>query len=343
MSLWRRIGVAGGVTGVLAASAVAGVTAQRGRRRQGGPGETFPLLHTDRTTTVAADDGVPLVVQESGPADAPLTVVLVHGFCLSLDSWYFQRRDLAGRAGTRLVLYDQRSHGRSGASAASACTIDQLGRDLGAVLRTVAPTGPVVLVGHSMGGMTIMALARQQPALFDERVAGVALVSTAAGGLSASRVGLSTRNPVLEALRRLGGVRPDLLQRGRGPVDGLLAPVIRAMSYGDRDTPREVVEFSERLISETALQTVLDFVPTLSDHDELAALPRIAGRPIVVVCGDADRMTPFRHTAVIAEALAEAELVRVPGAGHLVMLEQPRTVSEAIERVLDRAGVPARG
>ena len=56
-----------------------------------------------------------------------------------------------------------------------------LGRDLDAVLRALAPDGPLVLVGHSMGGMTIMALAEQRPELFAERVAGVALLSTSAG------------------------------------------------------------------------------------------------------------------------------------------------------------------
>jgi len=63
-----------------------------------------------------------------------------------MDCWHFQRRDL-GRLG-RLVFYDQRSHGASGRSPREHSTIDQLGADLFAVLRTVAPDGPIVLVGH---------------------------------------------------------------------------------------------------------------------------------------------------------------------------------------------------
>ena len=153
------------------------------------------LLPVTTVSTVAADDGVALRVEEIGDASAPMTVVFVHGFCLHMGSWYFQRRDLPDCTDARLVFYDQRSHGRSGRSSTGQCTIDQLDRDLAAVLRTVAPTGPVVLVGHSMGGMAIMALVRQDPELFATRVAGVALISTAAAGLMPAVLRLGAHHP----------------------------------------------------------------------------------------------------------------------------------------------------
>ncbi len=153
------------------------------------------LLPVTTVSTVAVDDGVALRVEEVGEPSAPMTVVFVHGFCLHMGSWYFQRQDLPDCTDARLVFYDQRSHGRSGRSSTGQCTIDQLDRDLAAVLRTVAPTGPVVLVGHSMGGMTIMALARQCPELFATRVAGVALISTAAAGLMPAVLRLGAHHP----------------------------------------------------------------------------------------------------------------------------------------------------
>ena len=67
-------------------------------------------------------------------------------------------------------------------------TIEQLGRDLKHVLDTVVPHGPIVLVGHSMGGMTIMALAEEYPELFGDRIVGVGLISTTAGGLEPHRI-----------------------------------------------------------------------------------------------------------------------------------------------------------
>jgi len=119
----------------------------------------------------------------------------------------------------RLVLYDQRSHGRSGKATAESSTIEQLGRDLDAVLRALVPDGPIVLAGHSMGGMTIMALAEQRPELFLDRVRGVALIGTSAGDVGASglpRPLLSRHNPTTRGLALLanlaarpGGVGPQ--------------------------------------------------------------------------------------------------------------------------------------
>jgi pimeloyl-ACP methyl ester carboxylesterase len=131
--------------------------------------------------TVTTDDGVPLHVEVDGRADAPVTVVFSHGFTARLAEWELQRRALRHRA--RLVFWDQRGHGRSGWTPLPRATIDRTGRDLGQVLDATTPTGPVVLAGHSMGGMSIMALARQRPDLFGPRVVGVFLLATSAGGL----------------------------------------------------------------------------------------------------------------------------------------------------------------
>ena len=95
----------------------------------------------------------------------------------------------------RTVYWDQRSHGRSERGACpggrtAPVTIDQLGRDLKAVIDAAAPEGPMVLVGHSMGGMTMMALADQFPELIRERVVGVAFVGTSSGRLGEVNFGL---------------------------------------------------------------------------------------------------------------------------------------------------------
>src|SRR5665811_1837663 len=120
---------------------------------------------------VIATDGVELHVAidepegrpEAAPKGAPVpTVVFCHGYTLSLRSWVFQRRALKA-AGYRVVLWDHRGHGKSGAGSKDSYDVDQLGRDPGAVISQVVPEGPLVLVGHSMGGMTLMALAIHQP------------------------------------------------------------------------------------------------------------------------------------------------------------------------------------
>ena len=201
---WRIAGgVVGGVLGA-AATGVAVGTATRwsklSRERRGlaadaedgrpAPAE-LGLLPAGTPWSITADDGVRLSAEVIEPLEsrrAELTVVFVHGFALDRRCWHFQRQAFAALpdAKARLVFYDHRSHGQSERASKASCTIEQLGADLDAVLRTLAPEGPLVLVGHSMGGMTIMALAEQLPELFTERVAGVALLCTSAGEVAAS-------------------------------------------------------------------------------------------------------------------------------------------------------------
>ena len=141
------------------------------------------------------DDGVVLhaEIDEVAPyggglkrSSAEPTIVFVHGYALNLDCWHFQREYFRGKH--RMVFYDQRSHGRSGRSDKEHASIDQLGDDLRRVIEELVPRGPVVLVGHSMGGMSILAFAERHPEVFAARVAGVALVATTAGGLKTDNV-----------------------------------------------------------------------------------------------------------------------------------------------------------
>ncbi len=128
--------------------------------------EDFETLDGDRSYMVTTPDGVPLAVREVGPEDAPLTVVFAHGFCLRMGAFHFQRMRLFDELGpqVRMIFYDQRGHGRSGEAPPETYTITQLGMDLETVLQVIAPRGPIVVVGHSMGGMTVLSHARQYAA-----------------------------------------------------------------------------------------------------------------------------------------------------------------------------------
>ena len=69
---------------------------------------------------VILPDGVRLHVEISGPADAPVTVVLLHGWCLDRRTWHHQIPDLTG---ARVIAYDARGHGRSGSTCLRAATL----------------------------------------------------------------------------------------------------------------------------------------------------------------------------------------------------------------------------
>jgi pimeloyl-ACP methyl ester carboxylesterase len=340
----RKVGIAAAVAAVVAGGVATGVAVERravGRAR-GAPDpfvdEPFGSLHT-AGRTVTADDGVRLHVEVDGDASAGLTVVFVHGFTLSMDCWHFQRRELRDLG--RLVFYDQRSHGASGRSPREHSTIDQLGRDLGAVIDDVAPEGPLVLVGHSMGGMTVLALADQRPELFGSRVIGVALVGTAAGAFAETIFGIPgvigrALRPVVPGVIRAANRRASLIEQGRRAGNDLEFMVARRLSYGS-DVPPSLVAFMERMVAATPVEVMTEFFDTFLNHDKMKALDNLVGVETSVICGDKDLLTPPKNSHVMAEAMPHAELVVVPGAGHMVMLEQPAVVDDALRRLVSRA------
>jgi pimeloyl-ACP methyl ester carboxylesterase len=295
-------------------------------------------------SSVAADDGVRLSCEEiEPPSDVPadLTVVLVHGFALDRRTWLFQRRFLAELTDPRVrqVIYDQRSHGRSERAPRRSCTIEQLGRDLDAVLRALAPDGPLVLVGHSMGGMTIMALAEQRPDLFVDRVLGVAFLATSSGGVGGRGVMttlLSRYNPVTRAVGLLAGWQPALVEGVRRAGQSLIWTLTRYFAYGDRRIDPARVDLVHAMIAANAVDALTDFVDTLGTHDRVAALPALSTCEVLVAAGDADGLIPFAHSELIAAEFPAATLVRLPGVGHLPMLEQPEVIDAALADLLAR-------
>lgn len=350
---WQAAGVAGGLAGAAGAAVGIGVATQRRQiaaaRRSLATEMTehggTPPLGFGEECSVTADDGLRIACEEVDPPEgekAALTVVLVHGFALDRRTWQEQRPFLAGLSDPRIrfVLYDQRSHGRSERSPQDGCTIEQLGRDLDAVIRALAPEGPLVLVSHSMGGMTVMALAEQNPDLFHERVSGVALISTSAGEMAAAGLPgtfLSRRNPLTRGLGMLATWQPGLVETGRRALGDLIWAVTKRFAYGDRHVDPRMVDLVDTMIDSNAVGALTDFVDTLGTHDRVAALPGLSGCEVLVLAGDADRIIPYRHSEAIAEALPTARLVRLPGVGHMPMLEQPERVDDELADLIERS------
>lgn len=333
-----------GLAGLTAVGGLAGSTVARSLTRRltdEDPyvDEDFQLLDADRSSVVTTTDGVPLAVRETGPQDAPLTVVFAHGFCLRMGAFHFQRARLTDQWGdqVRMVFYDQRGHGQSGEAPPDTYTVTQLGQDLESVLAITAPRGPVVLVGHSMGGMTVLSHARQYPQRYPSRIVGAALISSAAEGVSRSPLGEILRNPALEAVRFAARYAPAAVHRTRGAARVVVAPVLRAASYGDERISPSVVAFSERMMHDTPIATLVEFLHALEVHDETAGLETLARVPTLVACGDRDLLTPMEYSQEMAAALPKSELVIVGGAGHLVQLEEPEVIDDALVRLVERA------
>lgn len=367
----RILGTAGIVTGVVGAAAFGGVTAQRMAVRKyqaaqaalltdPGADPGFEALPSDRTYSVDTWDGVALHVEEVGPLDAPITVIFAHGWTLRLGSWHYQRIGLAGpgfgappptdparparRRGAppaaRLVFYDHRSHGKSTRAPEGHSTMDYLASDLRSVIDTAAPTGPVVLIGHSMGGMALFTLAAQDPDLFAERIAGVGLVCTGATYLKPSELSkllIAGGNPLVRVIKEVGSRYPAIFERGRSSNRDAVWMLTRSLGFSRKDVSGALVDYLDEMVSATPVEVIAEFLPTLFAHDQTAAVPALAGIPTMIVAGDQDRMTPLDRSERIAEVLPEAEVVVAQGSGHMTMMEDPELTNEALRRLLQRS------
>lgn len=330
----RRTVAAVAGTGLAAAALVA--ARSRGQRHSDPLADDQFAQLPGTTRTVLADDGTALQVTEGGVANAPVTVVFVHGWTLRQECWHYQWRDLATEH--RVVAYDQRGHGGSALGSPSSCTIEQVGRDLRAVLAAVAPERPVVLVGHSMGAMAIMALADVDPELFSSRVTAVALISTAATGVAECDLGLPAplggvvRRVLPPTLRAVQG-KAHLLERAWATANPASTMVTRWISFGP-DAQRPLVDFMGGMTRATPLAVSLEFYASMLEHDQRAALRALSRLPVRIIVGEHDVLTPLARSEDLASLLPRATLEVIPGAAHMAILERPEAVTAALRELL---------
>ena len=286
-------------------------------------------------------DGVKLHAEIHGPADAPVTVVLLHGWCLGRRTWHHQITALRelGRRRVRVIAYDMRGHGRSGATPLGSATLARLGDDLSEVLRRYAPDGPVVLAGHSMGGMTIMEYAHRHPAEFADRVAGLLLVSTTAEGHTHTRYGLPS--PLATLMRAGETLGAGVLARSGAwcphrAVLPALRPALRWLLFGD-DYDENAMQVTMRCVGRASLRSIGGFRASIGAQQRLDTLAELGDVPAAVLVGDRDRLTPPPCAESIADALPGTELTVFPGAGHMLPLERAEEVSAVLRQIVRQA------
>ncbi len=356
-----RTSGAGGIAGVglgLAAGALtaaAGVAADRlsrGRRtavaldEARGERDRMYKETPDRELIVVASDGVPLHVEiDDARGEVPAgevrpTVVFSHGYCMSNRCWVFQRRAVR-EAGYRVVLWDQRGHGSSGVGDRDSYDIDQLGEDLLMVLQETVPEGPVVLVGHSMGGMTMMALGLVDESYVRERVIGAAFLATSTGKLSDMTFGLA--RPLGRLIHRVAPTAASTLSNRQGLVDGgvragrdVIDFFVDWGSFGS-PVPLSIAQLTTDMIFGTRMDTISAFMPRFNTHDKREALAAYRGVETLVLNGQMDRLTPPDHSDEIVRLVPGAEHVVIAEAGHIIMLEHPELVNEQVMALIDRS------
>lgn len=282
---------------------------------------------TERTLSIPAPHGAVLAATEFLPgatpeAEAP-TVVLAHGWTLARASWEPVVRELQSHRDVRVVTYDQRGHGRSTWGSVRAQSIKALADDLASVVEAVAPTGPLVLAGHSMGGMTLLSYAGRHASVVRERVRGVALVSTTAS--------VEGRRAVRgEAIAMAVAARVPLLRMG------MFVPpsVLRNLNFGE-DADRAHVHATVRTIAGTSLATTGRYFASIRDHDETESLAELADVPTRILIGTKDRLTPVRWSRALHDGIPGSRLTVLPGKGHMLPHEATDAVADALIELVD--------
>lgn len=314
--------------GAIATGAAAGLALERylvGRERGRPDAEAHEPLGRLRGTPIgpiASFDGTPLHVETIGTGSP--TIVLSHGYSLNLTSWHYQIRDLADY---RLVLYDHRGHGRSGAASGGDWSLEALARDLDAVLRA-AGQGPVVVVGHSMGGMAALKYCELFPEAVGERVVGLVLADTTAADVMAGVLpgGARRLEAAVQALQEaaipaLAWLDPRRADRLRKRASDLVWLGARFTNFGPKASPAQI-SFVEQMFQATPMETILALLPAMKGLDVTNVL-EVIDVPTLVVVGALDRLTPPGAARRIAAAVKRAELVTIAAAGHMVMMERP--------------------
>ncbi|HEY3007840.1 MAG TPA: alpha/beta hydrolase [Micromonosporaceae bacterium] len=370
----RRAGLIGALVGVAAAGVAAGVATERAfvrRTKRGAPDpyadEDFGELPYDEALTVVGRDGTDLYVEVVEPTDGveldgdlavdvgglpravpEPTIVFVHGFCLDMGTFHFQRKMLTRQGDYRLVFYDQPGHGRSGKLENGEYELAALGESLRAVLDETVPNGPAVLVGHSMGGMTIMAFAELFPEYFKERVAAVVLMATSGGRLEQVKFGLPALiaragGPLLPLVNNATRLTGGMIDRARQASSDLAWLLTRRYGFGSPLPSPALVSFVEQMNSRTSVETVARYLRTLSTHARYPALVALSSTPTLVIVGDKDMITPVTHSQEIVRHLPDAEFVTVPDSGHVLMLEHADEVNAALLDFLEKIGPATDG
>jgi pimeloyl-ACP methyl ester carboxylesterase len=340
----RRLAVGVGAAAAVGAATVAAekilVRRLRARpdREAGEPLGSFP---PEDLGTISSFDGTEIVVRAAGPREAP-AVVFAHGFSLDMTTWYYQWRAFQGRY--RCILYDARAHGRTGKPSSGDYSLLAMGRDLKHVLDAAAPDGPVALVGHSMGGMAVVALAQEHSEVFGERVVGTVLSDTAVSDILTEVLGtMGVRAGA--ALRRLGTrltTRVDAADRVLQGVRRYGADLSFLIAWGTNFGPGaspSLVQYVTRLSQDAPVEVWVHTLQDLLQLDLREALENITV-PTLVVVGDRDLITPKTGAQALRDALPEARAVAIRGAGHVAMMERHKVWNEIVADHLE--GVFAR-
>jgi pimeloyl-ACP methyl ester carboxylesterase len=290
------------------------------------------LPNTRQHTVGGPNDTLVAVWDTPGDRDAVPQIVFVHGWMGTHHVWDWVVQALHGKA--HMVTFDLPFHGQSGAPQPDGIDLDFFGDTLMHVIDDVVPSGPIVLVGHSLGGMIVLNCLRQHGNRLAGRLSATVLVSTAASFDDTKTALVRATRPVFGAVE--SHVR-HMFQRGAGRV--LRAAIARdtdliwlfARRVQGRHAQPAITHGIIEAIGAAHPEALTALAPAVVTLSEQAGLNVAATRPLCVIAGSDDWLTPLSVTTALSHA-AGAELVVLDGIGHVAPKEAADQVTHVIAR-----------
>jgi pimeloyl-ACP methyl ester carboxylesterase len=281
-------------------------------------GRALPVDLSHRYVPTGDGGRIHAVQRGAGPP-----VVLLHGVALGVAVWAPQLRHLAARH--QVTAAGLRGHGQSVAGT-TGFSIERMADDTLEVLQALDVRGAVV-VGHSMGGMVLQALAARRPRELAAHAGGLVLAATSAGPLMPGPIG-----PLVAPALVAGGARGLRYSDRRG--QGMLArrdvtAWVTRSNFGSHPRPADL-QLVRSMVSTLEPATLSGLIGPLLTFDLRREIANI-DLPTRVVVGTRDLLTPPRAARAIAQRIPDATLTVLRGCGHMVMLERARELDAIID------------
>lgn len=286
---------------------------------------------SSETMMLERPEGHKLFIEFYGPKDAQ-PLILIHGWSSNSTQWYYPKKRLS--ASYRLILMDLPGLGKSEKPKNHDYSLNKFARDLDAVIDLAGPRKPIVL-GHSIGGMTILTYCKLFTAALQSRVAGLTLVQT------------TYTNPVKTAI--LSGLLTALEKPVLRPLSHLLiwiAPVVQVSNYmnylnGTQHLTNHLTGFAgtetrghldlvSRLSAFSPVGVIARGMLAMFDYDATAVLPAI-NVPVLIVAGAEDILTKPEASHYMQKQIPNAQLVTLQPSGHMGALERGSELAEAVD------------
>ena len=306
------------------------VTLLVGRKPRPGESAMQPLP-SGTVHRLVRPDGTELHVKSFGPVDAP-TLLLTHGWGLSSDEWFYAHQHLSERH--RLLVWDLRGLGQSKGPDDHQYGLERMADDLNAVL-ALAAGQPVILCGHSIGGMTTLTFCRLYPDALNSRVVGLVLTQTTftnpvqtAAGAPLNRL---LQEPLLRPLCHLTIWLSPLVRvmNVLSLLNGSLILANHFLQFKGQET-RQQLRFISALVLQATPAVVARGMLGMLAYEARDSLPAI-GVPTLVIASDADRATLPTASAYLTQHIPAAEQVMLSPAGHMGLIEHHASWAAAVE------------